>query len=733
MGLTKYKLGKLIEQCNNRNTDEEYTADDVRGISTGKEFIETKANMDGVSLTSYKIVKENEFAYVADTSRRGDKIAVAFNRNEGNILISSIYTVFYVSKPELLLSDYLFMFFNRSEFDRYSRFNSWGSARETFSWEDMCDMEVDLPPLSIQQKYVDIYNAMLANQQSYERGLEDLKLVCDAYIDDLRKKLSHRKLGSYISMCENKNDDLVYGIDAVRGVSIEKKFIDTKANMEGVSLKPYEIVNPNEFAYVTVTSRNGEKISLARNNSNEVYICSSSYIVFKVNDRFQFSSGLNVFNIVYESSIRNRIIANSENVDPTIVINVLRELAFYMHFGKKNYVGIDEITNVVETYKKNYRQKVNIRFFIDATIRAKILVDVDDEIRFKDHTLVAYFVAQALNQKYHQDEDINDYLDYLLKNLCFSINSDIVLFLALITNNPKFINVIINGAIKHFEKKEELSFDAENIKFLLDTTIPVKNSLPNEEERKQRDEVLAKQEEDAKFSDLIELVNEYDYSEEDLLKIENQIMISFKYLEILSKTLPAFCQNMKVEQQDVLVSLIYRCPNQFLFDVLKDIGDNFEAFCNEVYEDISALRQEKNIAEVNINSVKHMIEQISAVLVMALYQVVAATSSSEQTITALNEFNYNSNSNYKLQNLMMISRVADVTTFSRRAQELNRELENKIEKSIIKYTVREYLLRNNVEIYGEAQSLIDCFFGGQTSQKLKMEIAKKRIIEKDRT
>ena len=304
MKLTKYKLGKLIEQCDNRNNDEEYTADDVRGISTGKEFIETKANMDGVSLTSYKIVKENEFAYVADTSRRGDKIAVAFNRNEGNILISSIYTVFYVSKPELLLSDYLFMFFNRSEFDRYSRFNSWGSARETFSWEDMCDIEIDLPLLPIQQKYVDIYNALIVNQQSYERGLEDLKLVCDAYIDDLRKKLSHRKLGSYISMCENKNDDLVYGIDAVRGVSIEKKFIDTKANMEGVSLKPYEIVNPNEFAYVTVTSRNGEKISLARNNSNEVYICSSSYVVFKVNDTRELLP--EYLSILFERSEFNR-------------------------------------------------------------------------------------------------------------------------------------------------------------------------------------------------------------------------------------------------------------------------------------------------------------------------------------------------------------------------------------------------------------------------------------------
>jgi len=82
---------------------------------------------------------------------------------------------------------------------------------------------------------------------------------------------------------------------------------------------------------------------------------------------------------------------------------------------------------------------------------------------------------------------------------------------------------------------------------------------------------------------------------------------------------------------------------------------------------------------------------------------------------------------------MMISRVADVSVFSKRAQELNGELENKIEKSIIKYTVREYLLRNNVEIYGEAQSLIDCFFRGQSSRELKMEIAKKRIKEKDRT
>lgn len=481
-----------------------------------------------------------------------------------------------------------------------------------------------------------------------------------------------------------------------------------------------------------------KKINELINSQIRYFNLNPEFIISFVNQyekdlQFQFSTGMNVFNVVYENSIRNRIIINSESIDVTLVLNVLRELAFYMHFEKKSIVNFDEISNIVEQYQKTYRQKINIRKFLDTTIKSKILVDIGNEIRFKDHTLTAYFVAQALNQKYYQEEDINDKLSYLLKNLCFSINSDILLFLTFITNNPKFVNYIIEGAKSHFAQQEELSFDNENVKFLLDVSVPVKNSLPNEEERKKRDEMLSKQEEEVRLSDLIELVNEYDYSEDDLLKIENQIMISFKYLEILSKTLPAFCQNMRAEQQDSLVSLIYKCPNQFLFNLLNDINENFEPFCNEVYQDISALRQEKQKADVNIDSVKYMVEQVSAVLVTVLYQLVANTCSSEQTITALNAFNFNENSNYKLQNLMMVSCIDDVNCFSHRAKELKGELNHRIEESILKYTVREYLVRNNIEIYGEAQSLVTRFFGEQSIKKLKMDIAKKRILEKDRT
>ena len=284
MALSKYKLGELIELRDERNSDGKFTLEDVKGISTGKEFIETKANMDGVSLDSYKIVNPQEFSYVADTSRRGEKIAVAFNTDIKSVLISSIYTVFRVRRTDLLLSDYLFMYFNRPEFDRYARFNSWGSARETFDWDTMCDIDIDLPDLVTQQKYVDIYKAMVANQQSYERGLEDLKLTFEGYMDTLRHQHNPKPIGEYLGLVETTNESLRYGIDDVMGVSIEKKFIPTKADMIGVNLKPYYVIQPNDFAYVTVTSRNGEKISIALNDSNDTYICSSSYVVFKSKD-----------------------------------------------------------------------------------------------------------------------------------------------------------------------------------------------------------------------------------------------------------------------------------------------------------------------------------------------------------------------------------------------------------------------------------------------------------------
>lgn len=281
MGLSKYKLGDLIQLEDERNANNQYLINDVRGISIQKVFIDTKADMRDVSLSPYILVKLGFFAYVTVTSRNGEKITLAHNTTDRTYIVSSSYVVFSVLKPDVLDSDYLFMYFNRPEFDRYARFNSWGSARETFDWETLCNIDIELPNLSTQQKYVDIYNSMVANQQAYERGLEDLKLTCDGYIEELRRKMPCEKIGKYIELTELTNENSQYGIDDVMGISIEKKLIRTKADMKDVNLAPYLLIQPNEFAYVTVTSRNGGKISIALNDTGRTHICSSSYVVFR--------------------------------------------------------------------------------------------------------------------------------------------------------------------------------------------------------------------------------------------------------------------------------------------------------------------------------------------------------------------------------------------------------------------------------------------------------------------
>lgn len=294
MALKKVKLGDLLELCDERNSDLKYDLSDVRGISIKKVFIDTKADMEGVSLKPYILVKPDSFAYVTVTSRNGEKITIAHNDTKETFIVSSSYVVFKVKRTDLILSEYLFMYFNRTEFDRYSRFNSWGSARETFSWQEMCDIDIELPPIDVQKKYVDIYLAMLANQRAYEQGLDDLKLVCDAYIEDLRRKMHSEEIGKYLILSDRRND-LNLSVDFVRGLATSKEMIETKADMDGVKLDNYKVVLPTQIAYVSDTSRRADKMSLGYNDTETPVLVSSISIVFGTNTDYLLPDYLMLF------------------------------------------------------------------------------------------------------------------------------------------------------------------------------------------------------------------------------------------------------------------------------------------------------------------------------------------------------------------------------------------------------------------------------------------------------
>ncbi len=283
MALKKVKLGDLLELCDERNSDLKYDLSDVRGISIKKVFIDTKADMEGVSLKPYILVKPDSFAYVTVTSRNGEKITIAHNDTKETFIVSSSYVVFKVKRTDLILSEYLFMYFNRTEFDRYSRFNSWGSARETFSWQEMCDIDIELPPIDVQKKYVDIYLAMLANQRAYEQGLDDLKLVCDAYIEDLRRKMPSEEIGKYLTRCDFRNNQNI--CKNVKGISTSKVFRDPTSKVNRDELANYKICLPTQIAFVQ-TTHNEKVFAYAFNNTEKQIVVSSVNEVFSTNKKF---------------------------------------------------------------------------------------------------------------------------------------------------------------------------------------------------------------------------------------------------------------------------------------------------------------------------------------------------------------------------------------------------------------------------------------------------------------
>ena len=285
------ELGDYIEQCDERNYNNQYNIEAIKGISTNKIFIETKANLDGVALQSYKLVAPQYFAYVPDTSRRGDKVALAFNNSENVHLISSIYCVFKVSTRNELLPEYLYLLFLRSEFDRYARYNSWGSAREIFSWEDLSNTLIPLPSIAEQQKVVNAWKAFREIKEQNEAKAAPLMQVCQSYIQELKHKYPMQEIGPYIHRVDERNTD--NKIKEVRSVSVSKNFNATNAKVDKNNLSNYKIVRENQISFVQTTG-NEKCLCAAINHLGFPIVVTSVNEVFETDEKYLLADYLHL-------------------------------------------------------------------------------------------------------------------------------------------------------------------------------------------------------------------------------------------------------------------------------------------------------------------------------------------------------------------------------------------------------------------------------------------------------
>jgi len=278
MNPNNYKrIGDYIHLVDNRNKN--LAVSNLLGINISKNFMPSVANTSETDLSKYKIIQKGQFAYSAMQVGRDETIRIALYTDDKLAIISPAYYVIEVNDETELLPEFMMMWFQRSESDRYGWFISDSSVRASLDWERFCDIKIPIPDIEEQRKYVAFYKGLFNNQKCYENSLADLQLICDTYIENLIKTEKSKVLGEYIEQADERNTDLQ--VTFLQGVSTNKVLIETKANTNGVNFHNYKVVRTGEFVYVADTSRRGDKIALAMNTAAPC-IVSAIYTVFRV-------------------------------------------------------------------------------------------------------------------------------------------------------------------------------------------------------------------------------------------------------------------------------------------------------------------------------------------------------------------------------------------------------------------------------------------------------------------
>ena len=280
MQLTRCTIGSLIEQSNILNSELLYGEESVKGMTITKQIIPTKADVSTSDLSKFLIVSPGEFVYNPRT--HGEKIGLGYNNSKDSFLISWNNIAFRVKpeKQQEVLPEYLFLHFNRTEWDREACYRSWGSSTEVFSWEALCEMKIDLPDINVQQKYVDIYNAMLLNQRCYERGLDDLKKTVFAEIDLIKHSADRISVGELLEEIDLRNTDGT--IESIQGINIQKKFMPSVSDNDNVNIRNYKVIHKGQFAYSSMQTGRDECIRIALYDREQPSLISPAYSVLKV-------------------------------------------------------------------------------------------------------------------------------------------------------------------------------------------------------------------------------------------------------------------------------------------------------------------------------------------------------------------------------------------------------------------------------------------------------------------
>lgn len=416
------------------------------------------------------------------------------------------------------------------------------------------------------------------------------------------------------------------------------------------------------------------------------------------------SNDMNAFGEVFKANLVKAFEVSSKiKVDTAFFI--LGDIAYYIMAQKEYPLTIERFDSLVRNYNEEYGQSVNPNNFLNDLLEAQIIQFVDEtKIKFCSLNILAYFAGKSIS-------DVKGTLGgqtlikSLVKNICFGINAEVLQFVIAFNNDNSLLDMLMEEINSYFVDLEEFSFDKNNLPYLCKSSAELQLVAPNQNIKKEEVDRIEKHEKKV-ASHNIDIIDIFDYSEADLERFVNK-QIRLRKLGILTAQLYSnFYYIIPIKDKEKYVQAIYSQPNQIIYYVLRPFAMDFNAMIDEVYNDL----QQENCSLTKDQLVKLTIA-ISEDVILNTYDYTARNCGTSETITSLNNYATDSNTNYKILLTMIYENMGNLKTFGQMAEKITDNSKYKIIKEMMGRVVYKHFTWNDVQMIGYGEHLAEKFFG----------------------
>ena len=433
-----------------------------------------------------------------------------------------------------------------------------------------------------------------------------------------------------------------------------------------------------------------------------------------------------IFGKVFEANIVNLVTPHLRQISVDKLFIIIDKIAYYMFSHKEYPIRQENLSNMIINYNELYGDEVSIPSVIKMLTDSNIMTTSDSNSRYvfcnKSH--LAYFIAREIRRRYQENGD-NEDLKRTLEYACFGINADILILLTYIAEDRKMVELILDVATQYVSEWPEFSIDNGNVPYITDGC-PTKVQRPSymhkkkfEENEVESERKTVKKESELKTTDI------FDYDEDEIKSLLNQIIRAYSLTYIVSRCLPNFEYMLLKDQKARFVDAIYKLPLKVFYRwaiVIEKEKEGIVQAIKEInasapeYDEDDALSDEEIMRRLQLDSINFLLN---------ILNVIAANATKENTFKYLDSFDYESNTVYSLHHLMMIERREKAIAFIKEAARIYDSPKCPIVNNLVERIVQHFILYSKNMKTSEMQSLEAKYFGNQSNhQKLLVQRAK---------